>query len=96
MTACITNLLTTQQNLHPSVHTRLQTSHGTEMCASFLILSTKYLGGTRTRNFARGPGFFGTGRSAVKEFRTFSDFNLFGRQQMHPNVSKPGIPQIVV
>lgn len=38
----------------------------------------KYLGGSRTRNFVRGPGFFGTGRGGLKEFNTFSDFNLCG------------------
>ena len=37
-----------------------------------------YLGGNRTRNFVRGPGFVGTGRGGAKEFRTFSDFNLCG------------------
>lgn len=38
----------------------------------------RYLGGTRTRNFIRGPGFVGTGRGGAKEFRTFSDFDLCG------------------
>ncbi|PFX18703.1 hypothetical protein AWC38_SpisGene16921 [Stylophora pistillata] len=38
----------------------------------------KYLGGSRTRNFVRGPGFFGTGRGGLKELNTFSDFNLYG------------------
>ena len=38
----------------------------------------KYLGGSRTRNFVRGPGFFGTGRGGLKEFNTFSDLNLCG------------------
>ena len=34
----------------------------------------KYLGGQRTRNFVRGPGFHGTGRGGRKQFTSFSDF----------------------
>ena len=38
----------------------------------------KYLGGERTRKFVRGPGFHGTGKGGLKQFTTFSDFNLCG------------------
>lgn len=38
----------------------------------------KYLGGERTRNFVRGPGFHGSGKGGLKEFESFSDFNLCG------------------
>ena len=38
----------------------------------------KYLGGERTRKFARGPGFHGTGKGGLKQFISFSDFNLCG------------------
>ena len=47
-----------------------------EVCEFFETI--KYLGGQRTRNFVRGPGFFGTGRGSVKQFTTFADFNLCG------------------
>ena len=38
----------------------------------------KYLGGERTRKFIRGPGFLSTGKDEIKEFKSFSDFNLCG------------------
>ena len=44
-----------------------------------------YLGGQRTRNFIRGPGFIGTGKGGVKRFDTFANFNLAGPSS---NVSK--------
>lgn len=47
-----------------------------DVCEFFDTIS--YLGGNRTRNFVRGPGFVGTGRGRAKQFRTFSDFNLCG------------------
>lgn len=47
-----------------------------DVCEFFDTIS--YLGGNRTWNFVRGPGFVGTGRGGAKEFRTFSDFNLCG------------------
>ena len=36
------------------------------------------MGGQRTRNFVRGPGFYGTGRGGIKQFTSFADFNLCG------------------
>ena len=47
-----------------------------DLCEFYETL--KYLGGQRMRNFVRGPGFLGTGRGGVKEFKSFSDFNLGG------------------
>ena len=47
-----------------------------DVCGFFDTI--KFLGGSTTRNFVRGHGFFGTGRGGVKEFKTFSDFNLCG------------------
>ena len=38
----------------------------------------KYLGGERTRKSIRGPGFLSTGKGGIKEFKSFSDFNLCG------------------
>ena len=43
-----------------------------DVCVFFETI--KYLGGQRTRNFVRGPGFHGTGRGGRKEFTSFSDF----------------------
>ena len=40
--------------------------------------TVKYLGGQRTRNFIKGPGFLGIGRGRVKEFKSFAHFNLGG------------------
>jgi hypothetical protein len=45
-----------------------------EVCEFFSTI--KYLGGERTRKFVRGSGFFGTGKGGIKEFKSFSDFNL--------------------
>lgn len=47
-----------------------------DVCEFFETI--KYLGGQRTRNFVRGPGFHGTGRGGRKQFTSFSDFNLCG------------------
>lgn len=47
------------------------------MCASFFD-TIKFLGGSSTWNFVRGPGFFGTGRGRLKAFKTFADLNLCG------------------
>ena len=47
-----------------------------EVCEFFDII--KFLGGERTRKFVRGPGFHGNGKGGLKQFTTFSDFNLCG------------------
>ena len=47
-----------------------------DVCEFFETI--KYLGGQRTRNFVRGPGFHGTGCGGRKQFTSFSDFNLCG------------------
>ena len=47
-----------------------------EVCEFFETI--KFLGGQRTRNFVRGPGFYGTGRGGIKQFTSFADFNLCG------------------
>lgn len=47
-----------------------------EVCEFFDTI--KFLGGERTRKFVRGPGFHGTGKGGLKQFTTFSDFNLCG------------------
>ncbi|CAH3171603.1 unnamed protein product [Porites lobata] len=59
-----------------------------EVCEFFETV--KYLGGQRTRNFLRGPGFHGTGRGGKKQFTTFADFNLCGPSHNVSNRCKAG------
>ena len=59
-----------------------------EVCEFFETV--KYLGGQRTRNFLRGPGFHGSGRGGKKQFMTFADFNLCGPSQHVSNRCKAG------
>ena len=59
-----------------------------EVCEFFETV--KYLGGQRTRNFLRGPGFHGTGRGGKKQFMTFAYFNLCGPSQHVSNRCKAG------
>ena len=59
-----------------------------EVCEFFETI--KYLGGQRTRNFVRGPGFHGTGRGGKKQFTTFTDFNLCGPSTNASNHCKAG------
>lgn len=40
--------------------------------------TVKYLGGQKSFNFVRGPGFLGSGRGGIKHVNTLSDFNLGG------------------
>ena len=59
-----------------------------EVCEFFETV--KYLGGQRTRNFLRGPGFHSTGRGGKKQFMTFAYFNLCGPSQHVSNRCKAG------
>jgi len=43
-----------------------------------LFDTIKYLGGERTRKFVHGPGFHGSGKGGIKQFKSFSNFNLCG------------------
>ena len=45
-----------------------------EVCEFFDTI--KFLGGERRRTFVRGQGFHGSREGGLKQFTTFSDFNL--------------------
>ncbi|CAC5404646.1 unnamed protein product [Mytilus coruscus] len=49
----------------------------TDVC-KFAMKNVKYLGGQKSFNFVRGPGFLGPGRGGIKHVNTLSDFNLCG------------------
>ena len=59
-----------------------------ELCEFYDTI--KFLGGQRTRNFIRGPGFVGTGQGGIKNFDSFADFNLGGPSTNTSKRSQPG------
>ena len=59
-----------------------------ELCEFYDTI--KFLGGQRTRNFIRGPGFVGTGQGGITNFDSFADFNLGGPSTNTSKRSQPG------
>ena len=49
----------------------------------------KFLGGLKSYNFVRGPGFHGTGKGGQKEIQSLSDFNLCGPSRYCLRKSQP-------
>ena len=84
---CKTSILMTQHHLPWLTQSNVRFPLGSR---GLFFETVKYLGGQRTRNFLRGPGFHGTGRGGKGQFTTFADFNLCGPSQHVSNRCKAG------